>query len=418
MSRLFLRPITLGAIFSILSLMLTLITLPSIAASRQHSLHHPGSAVAFATTPATTHVTLHPSQVIGDKNGPHYIFVEDGGNPDTIDVFKTGKTGLTHVGNYPTNANNYNEVYIGTQKLALSKQDKTHGNCLLLVDANNFSPPGFLDSFSINTDGALSAEVSHVQVASGGDPSEVHVIGDTAYISNPGNDFESYSVGSGCTLTFLSQATQSGSDVNFALLGSKDLVAPNSTTGNLDVYSLGSGGSITFLLSTPSQISSPDGIAVQHVKTKSGIVTNLFTGMIGAPATAQGGQINKITGAITYLTGSPTIDSIGDYGIPATMNNANSLLIQGDFLSSSLSVYSVVAGLPGAPGSMSFLQHTALPSGDEPQNFAQLSTTLFVDILNSGNLDSCHMSKTGVANCAAVAKLVTGSPFSSGIAIL
>jgi hypothetical protein len=415
MSRRFLRPMIVG---TILLLLLIVTALPTFAASRQQSGGHPLSPVAFATAPRASHVVPNPSLVVGDKKSSHYLYVEDGGSPDSIDVYKIGKSGLTHVGNYPTNANNYSEVYIGTEKLAISKKDKTHGNCLLLVDANNFSSPGFIDSFSIKANGALSAEVSHVQVAGGGDPSEVHVAKDTAYVDSPGTDFESYSVGAGCTLTFLSKASQSGTNIDFALVGSTELVAPDYSTGTIDTYTLGAGGAITFLKSTTSQISSPDGVAVQNAKTKSGRVTNVFTGMIGTPATTQGGQLNKKSGVISFLTGSPANDPNGNYGIPETFDGPDSLLIQGGYLSDSLGVYSVKAGLSGKPGSISFLQHAALPNGDAPMGFVKFNTNLFVDILSSGNLDACTVSKTGVSGCAAVVRLTTTTPFSAGIALL
>ncbi len=209
------------------------------------------------------------------------------------------------MGNYPNNAHG-SGGYVGINKLAISKQDSTHGNCLLLADTNNFSPPGFIDSFSIKADGSLSTEVSHLQVANG-DPSEVHVVNDTAYVDNPGNDFESYNIGAGCTLTFLSKASQSGLADNFALVGSTELVTPNFGTNSIDAYSLGTNGAITFLASTISPVNSPDGVAVQNVETQSGRVTNIFTGIsdFEGVATAQGGQLNRKTGTVSFFTDSP-----------------------------------------------------------------------------------------------------------------
>ncbi len=126
MSRRFLRSMIVGAT---LLLLLLMTAVPASAASPRSPAGNTPLPVAFPHH-SMAHIVPNPSLVIGDSSGPHYLFAEDGTSPDSIDVYKISKHGLTHVGNYPNNANNFDEVYIGTQKLAISTTDKTHGNCL------------------------------------------------------------------------------------------------------------------------------------------------------------------------------------------------------------------------------------------------------------------------------------------------
>ncbi len=278
---------------------------------------------------------------------------------------------------------------------------------LILVDSNNFSPPGYVDSFVINSNGSLSSEVSHVQVAGGGDPSEVHVAGDIAYVSNPSNDFESYAVGAGCSLSFLAKSAVNNDNVNFALLGSKELVAPSFNGNAIDVYKLGSGGSITFLASTPSQVSNPDGAAV--------LKANVFTGAFTNPAEAEAGRLNKKSGNVTYFSGSPATDPSGIYGVFELVDKADGLLIQGQFSSSSLGVYKITTG---KSGSLSFFQHTSLVNGDFPQDLVQLRKTLFLNGAFNGDIEACTVSNTGVSGCASVAHMTSSNTLASGLVIL
>ncbi len=413
MSLRFVRPFTVGAI---LLLLLIMTASPSVAASRQQPATKPPSPVMTFGHFTTVHVTANAVLPTSLGSGQaHYLYADDGTSPDSIDVWKIGTT-LTHVGNYPDNANNDSGIYNATSRLAVAAMDKAHGACLLQADGENNTPPGFINSYPINSDGSLGSQVSHLQAQNTSAPTgDVHVSGDTAYLDNQGGDFESYSIGTGCVLAFEHSAPQTGTVVDFALVG-KELFAPN-CSGSFDIYKLGTGGTITFLKSTPSQASCPDGVAAGSVQTKTGKVTNVFSGQsIANPATVEGGQLNKKTGVVTYLTGSPASDSSGQLGLAGVYDSNDGLLISGEAFSSAVGVYTVKHGTPGTPGSISYMAHVALPNAGEPEVLVQFHATLFVLSLN-GVINSCTLAKTGVSACAVAATVTSGS-LPSGLAIL
>ena len=410
MSRHFLRPIIIGAILLLISMMAVV---PSQAASSRSLGHKPyGSTSIHHVTTPIHHISPLPINAAGTD----YLYAEEGTSPDYIDAWKMGSFGKT-VGHFATDANNAYTVFFGSNRLAISKQDSTHSNCLILLDTNNYSPPGYVDSFIIQSNGNLSAEVSHVQAQSSvGVPTDIHVIGDIAYVNDIGyyvsGDLESYGIGAGCALTYLSAATPPNGDVylNTNVVGSTLLIGADYNTGNIDVYSLGSGGTITYLASTPSQITScPDGIAVQTNGPK------VFTGQCinGAPE-VQGGLFNTSTGAISFLTGSPSSDPQGSNGGATTFDNTDGLLIMAEQYTSSLGVFKV-----STKNMLSFLEHIPLQvSSDYPTTFAQFNQFLFVDGLYNGDIEACSLSKYGVGSCITVALLTNASGFSGGMAIL
>ncbi len=412
MSLRFVRPFTVGAI---LLLLLIMTVSPSVAASRQQSAAKPTPQMTFGhfTTP---HVTANAVLPASPNSSPHYLYADDGTSPDSIDVWKIGTT-LTHVGNYPDNANNDSGIYNATSRLAVATMDKTHGNCLLQADGNNNSPPGYLNSYPINSDGSLGTQASHLQAQSTSGPTgDVHVSGDTAYLDNQGADFESYSIGTGCVLTFEHSAPQAGQDIDFALVG-KELFAPDCSVESFDIYKLGTGGTITFLTYTAAHANCPDGVAAGTVATKTGNVTNVFSGQsITSPATVEGGQLNKKLGVVTFLTGSPASDSSGELGLAELYDTNDGLLISGEAFSSAIGVYKVKHGVPGTPGSIAYLAHVSLPSAGEPEVLVQFHEILF-ELSFNGVVYSCTLAKTGVSGCA-VAATTTSSALASGLAYL
>ncbi|HJT58808.1 MAG TPA: hypothetical protein VJ761_20025 [Ktedonobacteraceae bacterium] len=320
------------------------------------------------------------------------------------------------VGTYPTDAHNGAGAYYGANRLTVSEKDKMHGDCLILADSADFAGTGFFDSFAIRKDGSLSPELSHIADPSGGHPSNLADNGDVLYAMDDANTVLSISVGASCTLNILSTTTAHNGAfyINFALVGSTELVAPDLNSGNIDVYTLGQGGAVTYLASTAGQIDLPDGIAVQTAKQ----VNNVFTGSAdGGTATAQGGQLDPASGALAFLKGSPASDSNGINGITLAFDSKDNLLIEGETLSASLGVYRVKAGVPGTPGSISFLEQTLLAqSGSAPQVFGQLGKTLLVDGGYNGDVEACTLSGKGVSGCETILVLTDPSGFSSGIA--
>lgn len=414
MSLRFVRPFIVGAI---LLLLLIMTASPSVAASRPQPATKPPSPVMTLGHFTTVHVAAN-ALLATSPNGSqaHYLYADNGTSPDSIDVWKIGST-LTHVGNYPDNANNDSGIYNATSRLAVAAADKAHGACLLQADGENDAPPGFINSYPINSDGSLGSQVSHLQSQSTSGPTgDVHVSGNTAYLDNQGGDFESYSIGAGCVLTFEHSVPQTGFAVDFALLG-KELFAPDCTNASFDIYKLGTGGTITFLNSTPAQATCPDGVAAGTVTTKLGKVTNVFSGQsIANPATVEGGQLNKKTGSVAYLKGSPATDSNGQLSLAGVYDTNDGLLISGEAFSSAVGVYTIKHGVPGTPGSISLMAQVVLPSAGEPEVLVQFHETLFVLNLN-GVINSCTLAKTGLSACAIAATVTKGS-LPSGLAIL
>lgn len=428
MYRHLLRPL---AVWGSSLLLLSMLALPTSAFS-----HPLLTSMALLAGPDSRQPRIDPTPFkVCCKGG--YIYVEDGTNPDSIDGYQIASTpnaiGHYQSGDntssllklkrlpgspYKTNALNGSGSDVGSQRLAIAGTDKAHGNCLLLLDSNNLKPPGFVDSFSINKNGSLSSEVSHLQVAGGGDPTDIHIAGDTAYVTSPGSDLESYGIGAGCTLTFLAMTATSQFYTNFALVGSTELVAPDVKTSAIGVYTLGPGGTITLLASISGQLSSPDGAAVQTVKTKSGVDNNIFTGENNnSTATVQAGQLNTMSGAVSFLKGSPANDPSGVQGIALAFDSKDSLLIEAETLSASLGVYQVKPGAPGSVGSIILLERTLLAvSSDKPQLMAQLGNILFVDGGAKGDIEACLL-RGSVSGCSSVATLKQ-SNYPSGLVAL
>ena len=349
-----------------------------------------------------------------NSSGTHYLYAEDGTCPDSIDVYKIGKS-LTHVGNFPNDGCG-NQGYFGTSSIAVTGTNSVHGPCLVYI-----SQSGYVDSFPINADGSLGSEVSHVPTAGNAAPDDVVISsnGKFAYVSDSSVDLESYGIGAGCALTFLKAAPTTEYYLSFVLDGT-NLIAPDSNSGNIDTWTLGPNGSITFLASAPGQLSFPDSIALQIQRTKSGKVTNVFTGQatLGVPQ-AQGGQYNKKTGAFAFLTGSPATDPNGADGAAVFFDSKDSVLIQAEQFTGTLASYSVSAGTPGVVGSISFTSETPLAvKTNAPADFAHLGSTLFVDARYNGDIEACHLSPGGASGCASVAVMTNTTGTSVGLAVL
>lgn len=342
------------------------------------------------------HLTV--SALDTSSNGTHYLYVDDGTNPDSIDVYKTGAT-LTHVGNFPTDGINAS-TYYGSSIFAVTT------GCLVYGNGN-----GFVDSYPINADGSLGAQVSHIAIS--GVPSDVHIKKGThtAYVNVPSGEIASYNIGSGCTLTFDSSVTTSSTFiVNFGIAG-KVLLAPDLNTGDLITYTLGTGGVITPLNAVTGQISASDAVAVQKLPHGS---FHVYTGQaVGGPPQAQGGKLNSSTGAITFLNGSPASDPNGSDGAAVTFVMRHHFLIQGEQISDTLANYSVVSG------TLSFKSETPMAvSNEAPRYFAKLGSTLFVSMTYNGDVEACTITSTGATGCKTVATLTNTGGDQAGIALL
>lgn len=365
--------------------------------------------------PGSVHLSV--SHMVFWNSGTHYLYVDDGTTPDSIDVYAVTRT-LTHVGNFPNNASASTAGIPGTTTLAVAKMNSAHGACVLLLDGG-----GFVDSFSVMSGGGLSAEVSHVSDGASATDVAIAEDGNTAYVSNFfQHDLESYSIGSGCGLKLLHTLATPTQDYNqFALVSPTRLVAPDSNSTTIDTYALGSDGTITFLKSVAGQFSGPNSIAIQKVQTGSGSVTNVFTGS-GNTSISQGSQYYRNTGDITFLKGSPSTDPKGSGGVGEAVifDSRDSFLIEGELFTDALAVYIVKPGVPGTPGRISFKEHIPLPNpnSEDPIDYAQLGSTLFVNMGFNGDLVACTMSSSGVSGCATVATLTNTGGTEEGLALL
>ncbi|MDQ2905369.1 MAG: hypothetical protein ABI456_04155 [Ktedonobacteraceae bacterium] len=409
----YLRPVLTGATLLLLFIMTAL---PAGATARQdqHPQSRPSSLMAFPHQ-TIKHIAVSRQQGQIDLKGTNFLYVEDGTCTDAIDVYKIGNP-LTFVGNFP-NDGCRSFAYYGTQSIAIAEPNHTHGPCLVYGDQN-----GFVDSFPIDpSTGALGSEASHISSAA---PADVHIAenGRIAYVSSPGIDLESYSLGAGCVLTSLVTVPTSELYISFALASSTRLVTTDQNTGTIDTWKLSTNGGMSIVRSVASQIAQPDAIAIQSIYTRSGLVTNVFTGQATFnPPQAQGGQYTMSSGALKFLHGSPAVDPnpAASDGAAITFDSTHNLLIQGEQVSGMLGVYSVTTGKPGKPGSMAFMKETPLAVGGEsPTAFVQRGSTLFVDGLYNGDIEACSLKTSGVTACTTVAVLTYATGSSQGIAIL
>ena len=364
------------------------------ASSVSHSGINPAAFRAIPRHSAPVHLTVSPLDT--SSSGTHYLYVDDGTSPDSIDVYKTGKT-LTHVGNFPTGGT-ISTSYFGASVIAVT------AGCLVYGDGN-----GFVDSYPINSNGSLGTQVSHIAIS--GAPSDIHIKKGTVYVNVPSSEIASYSISSGCTLASEHSVTTSSYFIANIGIAGKVLLAPDLNTSTIATYTLGSGGSITALGTDTGQFTGPDSVAVQKLPNGT---FHVYTGqaIFGAPQ-AQGGKLNTSTGAITFLKGSPATDPSGSNGASVTFDSTHHILIQGEQFSGTLANYTVVKG------TLSFKSETTMAvSGEQPSDFVQLNAKLFVSMILNGDVEACTLTSTGASGCKTVATLTSTSGVEAGMALL
>ncbi len=405
-------------IVPILLLLCSLIVGTAGAAGAAQSGHsgHPVFNRSNISLVLQPHHTVHISTSTLDtsQSGTHYLYVDDGTCPDSIDVYKTGAT-LTHVGNYP-NDGCRGSIYFGATTLAVASTNSNHGNCLIFADT-----AGFVDSFPINSDGSLGAEFTHLQTQSHGFPSDVTIAANgIAYVSVPTVDLESYGIGAGCALTFLhSTYTNSAGDVPFYAsitpIGN-DLVGAESSggVGSIDTFRTDSSGDIIPLNVVQGQTTAAASVVYETVPAHKLTQYRVFVGYANpGPPSIEGGPYNVATGGITFMNGSPSFDPRGNNGGSLFMYKDMRIVIQGEQYSGTIGNYSVRGP------TMSFIRETQMAvSGEDPNNFIQLGNILFVNMIRNGDIEACSLGVTGASNCKSVAVLTSTTGFSPGMALL
>ncbi len=406
-------------IVPILLLLCSLIVGTAGAASAAPAVHsgHPAFNRSNISLVLKSHRTVHISTSTLDtsQSGTHYLYVDNGTCPDSIDVYQTGGPTLVHVGNYPNDGCTGN-IYFGATTLAVAPTNSNHGNCLIFADT-----AGFVDSFHIKSDGSLGAEISHLQDYAQ-QPLSAVAIADNgiAYVSAPQHDLESYSIGAGCSLTFLHATdTNSAGDIPFYAsitpIGN-DLVGAESSggVGSIDTFRTDSSGDIIPLNVVQGQTTAASSVVYEAIQAHKLTQYRVFVGFAnpGAPS-IEGGQYNIATGGITFMNGSPAFDPRGNNGGSLFMDKDMRIVIQGEQYSGTIGNYSVRGP------TMSFIRETQMAvSGEYPNNFAQLGSTLFVNMIINGDIEACSLGISGPTNCKSVAVLTNTTGFSAGMALL
>ncbi|MEO8973939.1 MAG: hypothetical protein ABI406_20315 [Ktedonobacteraceae bacterium] len=406
----------ISVIGPILLLLCSLVVGSAVAASSSHS-GHPAFNRSNISLVLKPHPTVHISTSTLDtsQSGTHYLYVDDGICPDSIDVYKTGGSTLVHVGNYP-NDGCTGAIYFGATTLAVAPTNSNHGNCLIFADT-----AGFVDSFPINSDGSLGAEMSHLQDYAQQPLSAVSIADNgIAYVSAPQHDLESYSIGAGCTLTFLHATnTNSAGDIPFYAsitpIGN-DLVGAESSggVGSIDTFRTDSSGDIIPLNVVKGQTTAAASVVYEAIPANKVLQYRVFVGFAnpGAPS-IEGGQYNIATGGITFMNGSPSFDPRGNNGGSLFMDKDMRVVIQSQENSHTLGNYTVRGP------TMSFIRETQMAvSGEYPNNFIQLSSTLFVNMIVNGDIEACSLGISGATNCQSVAVLTNTTGFSPGMALM
>ncbi|MHB8598101.1 MAG: hypothetical protein ACYDER_14955 [Ktedonobacteraceae bacterium] len=385
------------------------------AAQTRHS-SHPVYNQSTISLVLRSHRTVHISTSVlnTSQSGTHYLYIDDGTCPDSIDVYKTGAT-LTHVGNYPNNGCT-GSIYFGATTLAIAPTNSNHGNCLIFADT-----AGFVDSFPINSDGSLGAEISHLQDYAQ-QPLSAVAIADNgiAYVSAPQHDLESYSISAGCILTFLHATnTNSAGDIPFYAsitpIGNNLVGAESSgSVGSIDTFRTDSAGDITPLNVVHGQTTAAASVVYETILSHKITQYRVFVGYANpGPASIEGGPYNVATGAITFMNGSPSFDPRGNNGGSLFMDTGTRVVIQGEQYSGTLGNYSVRGP------TMSFIRETQMAvSGEYPNNFVQLGSTLFVNMIINGDIEACSLGISGATGCKSVAVLTNTAGFSPGMALL
>lgn len=353
--------------------------------------------------------------------GAHFLYVEANTCPDSIEGFKAVGSGLSSIGSFSTSACNGADDNSGSNYLAVTKKNSQHPSCLVLADSEQNTGSGFLDSFTINLNGTLGSEVSHLSSTYTPEDVKFSPNGSLLYVTYDGpvygdQGLESYSLGALCALTGpldrVGTANSNGVYFSATVISPSQLVAADFENGTLDTYALSTAGSIALQRSNPSQLPYPDATAATHGSSPE-VFANILD--VNSGTRVEGGALDTTTGNLTYLSGSPATDPYGYRGGGAWVDQTHSLFISGGD-DGGLSVFTF------STGSMSFLEDSALPASPNVRAnlFQQLGSTLVVDGsgfpgYSSSEVESCALATNGVSNCHLLATL-PGQTYSNGMA--
>jgi len=405
-----LSPVLAGTALMLVAAMpsLTMAASPVTLGHGTTTIVHPGS---FSTHPnAVYHL-----RGLATCPAGHFLYVNEGNISNAIQGFViNADCSLTPTPSspYPTGGQEW-VGYWASNQLATSM---ANGPCVYATDSGGNGTPGYVDSFSVGSNGALT-KVSQVQIADGSSANAVDVRvsadGKYVYASAVGSagTLNVLTVGSGCALTLTSSVnTPSGAVYEaMALLGTKGIEAVN-VYGTIDIYSITNNTQLALVSSTTAQVPFPAGAAFDP---RSPIGPLVFNGSVGA------GQLESHTinsqGKLGSVPGSPASDS-------STTTTANLFFdpslgqvtateqFNGSQLSNSMGIFGAKAH------QLALLSHVAMSGSYFPTAQAELGSELYITNELGSSVEACAMAH-GSATCSLAASFL-GGEIVQGIGVL
>lgn len=404
------RRATATAVFGAASLaLLVLQAAPSGAATTQPNIAAAAPGVlAHASTGARAagHVVGSLARPLAGGGG--YIYAEDGTYPtDGITVYSVSGGAITDIQQVTTGEQD--GTFYGAENLAVVTQSG-EPDCLLAVnDGTAGDDNGQISSFTIGSNGELSAAVSTLDIDGYSD--DVAVDGTTAYVSDS-NSYTAdpsllvYSVGTGCSLTYDS-ATSTGSEADGVITNvGSTVVSTDYNSGDMVAYT-NSGNVLTESVNNAGELGGPQGV----VALSKGSTTNVYTGQVADPGNTQG---FRFTGsAFNNLTGSPVS---GEECNGASVNGSVTyrLLVQANQCSGTITWDTLT------PSAMAYGGETSMENtGADPTQLTVVDANLLVAGAYDGDVEDCALSTHGVTNCHTIITLPgAGSDYSGSTAVV
>jgi hypothetical protein len=340
--------------------------------------------------------------------GTHYVFADDGSNPNYIDTFSLTSAGLRYVSSTPTGGSLSTYGYYGANAIATLPATWTHANCVFHADPSS----GNVESFTFDTASQTLSPVSTVSIPGANDVAVggkyLYALGASSYTFVAAT-LNAMSIGVGCTLSALTTFTPTGGQSYGSLLplSASRLAATGLVGGTMDVYSVShtSDGAtmFTWLASTPT-LPSPTNLAAASATTTVGTVENLlfdgtFTGL-DAQNEVDGQVLDLASGAGSEMPGSPATGIQGFVTGDVYAPQGSSLLTVTD-AANRVESFSYANGVLSAVASAPLDPQAWIPVAQ-----VSLGQLLLVENYGSDTISACTISKTGGAgSCQYLASL-------------
>lgn len=327
--------------------------------------------------------------------GTHYVYVNNGSSPNSVSGYMVTSSGMTPLPGspYATGGTGGGSGY-GSNQIAISPNHQ----CVFASDDGS----GTFNSFQIQSNGSLklvthaTVEASDVQGIAVSPLGNVVFVG--MYISYSSGPVDSFSIGSGCTITE-AQSTDTGKamgSVAVSKSGTQFFVS-SYVAGTIDTYTI-SGASFTFLKSNPANPASPGGLIIAG--------KHLYSGNAGGSSQASAYAVHS-NGSVTSLPGSPATDSQGSNSAQIWYDHADKQVVCSEQFSNSFGLFALVNG------TFTFLAHVN-GSGSTPTAMAQVGHNLMVTNDSSGSISVYKIAYGSMTLKTTIPLPVSGSP--NGIA--